>query len=411
MTPKEFATQIVQQLQQAGFQALWAGGCVRDQLLGRQPKDYDVATNATPDKVREIFGKRKTIAIGASFGVITVIGSKHSGNIEVATFRRDADYSDGRRPDTVEFTDAREDAIRRDFTINGMFYDPIADKLIDYVDGRADIDCKVIRAIGDPEERINEDKLRMLRAIRFASTYNFELDETTLKAVRRHAAEIKVVSGERIGAEMRRMLKHENRAIAMELLKASGLLDEILHQGELLHKNRANWRTRTRWLEALGANGSFEQAAWIMLSKLIKHQGLQPTVERWKLSNSESATINWFESNVLTLSRAHGLPWSQVQPLLIHADAEQAVELIRIQFGENHEGFLACRQRLAWPQEKLDPSALIDGGDLKAAGIQPGPVFSTILKSVRAAQLDNEISTKDQAMAMAEQLSSKSDLE
>ena len=406
MTPKEFATKIVKQLQTAGFDGLWAGGCVRDELLGRTPKDYDVATSATPDQVRELLGKRRTIEIGASFGVITIIGDKQSGNIEVATFRRDSGYSDGRRPDAVEFTDAREDAIRRDFTINGMFFDPIAQKLIDYVDGRADIDCKIIRAIGIPDERIDEDKLRMLRAIRFAATYNFDLEAATLEAIQRHASEIHVVSPERIGAEMRRMLAHKNRAVAAELLKTAGLLDEILLDGQSLYKNRANWRTRLRWMEALGENGSFEQAAWILLSRQIKEQGIQPTAERWKLSNTEVDSITWFENNVMTLSRAHQLPWSEIQPLLIHNDAAAATALMAIEFGKDHEGFQFCQTRLQWPTEKLNPVALIDGRDLKTAGIQPGPVFSKILNRVRAAQLDGEISTKEAAMKIALEIAS-----
>ena len=200
-TPRQFAREITAKLQEAGYQALWAGGCVRDQMLGKEPKDYDVATSARPEQVRELFGHKRTLPIGASFGVITVLGPKSAGQIEVATFRRDADYSDGRRPDAVEFTDAREDALRRDFTINGMFYDPVHDRVEDYVGGVEDLKKKVIRAIGNPHERIYEDKLRMLRAVRFSSTYGFEIDPATLDAIRQHAHEIKIVSGERIGAE------------------------------------------------------------------------------------------------------------------------------------------------------------------------------------------------------------------
>ncbi|MFN5709429.1 MAG: CCA tRNA nucleotidyltransferase, partial [Planctomycetota bacterium] len=176
MTPREFAVQIVQRLQQAGFEAVWAGGCVRDMLLGLKPKDYDVATSALPEQIRDLFGHRQTLAIGASFGVITVLGPKSAGQVEVATFRQDAEYSDGRRPDSVHFSTAERDAQRRDFTINGMFYDPVQDVVLDFVEGRRDIDERVIRAIGNPEERIAEDKLRMLRAVRFAATYQFHLD-------------------------------------------------------------------------------------------------------------------------------------------------------------------------------------------------------------------------------------------
>src|SRR3954469_10452800 len=162
---REFAIDVVRRLREAGHQSLWAGGCVRDQLLGQMPKDYDVPTDAVPDRVREVFGRRRTLAIGASFGVITVLGPERAGQIDVATFRRDAAYSDGRHPDAVSFSDAENDAQRRDFTINGLFFDPIAEQVIDYVGGQDDLQRHVIRAIGDPLARIAEDKLRMLRAV------------------------------------------------------------------------------------------------------------------------------------------------------------------------------------------------------------------------------------------------------
>ena len=231
MNQKQFASEVTVSLQRAGHTAYWAGGCVRDAILGRAPKDYDVATSATPDEVRELFGFKRTLPIGASFGVITVVGPKSAGQIEVATFRRDGGYSDGRRPDSVEFTDAREDAVRRDFTINGMFFDPATEEVIDFVGGQEDIKRQVIRAIGDPHKRIEEDKLRMLRAVRFAATYEFALDPQTRDAVSAHAAEIEVVSGERIGAELVRMLSHPTFRIAVEKLHQTGLWKYILPSG------------------------------------------------------------------------------------------------------------------------------------------------------------------------------------
>jgi poly(A) polymerase len=176
---RDFAVDVVKKLREADFCALWAGGCVRDQLLGRRPKDYDVATDATPDQIRSVFGHRRTLAIGQVFGVITVLGTKRTGQIEVATFRRDATYSDGRHPDQVTFCDAREDALRRDFTINGLFYDPIEDRIIDYVGGQEDLKRRLVRAIGDPAARLAEDKLRMLRAVRIAADFAFDLDPET----------------------------------------------------------------------------------------------------------------------------------------------------------------------------------------------------------------------------------------
>src|SRR5690349_3855336 len=167
---RAFALDVARRLRERGYESLWAGGCVRDQLLGLTPKDYDVATNATPEQVRDLFGHRKTIAIGAAFGVISVIGPRPAGQIDVATFRRDSDTSDGRRPDAVTFTNAEEDARRRDFTINGLFFDPIDERVIDYVGGQEDLKRGVMRAIGEPAQRFDEDKLRMLRAVRFTAT-------------------------------------------------------------------------------------------------------------------------------------------------------------------------------------------------------------------------------------------------
>ena len=179
MTWRDTAVAIAIELRQAGHEAFLAGGCVRDRFLGIEPKDYDVATNALPDQIQEVFGRRKTLAIGASFGVITVLGPSAAGQIDVATFRQDAEYSDGRHPDHVTFTSAQEDASRRDFTINGMFFDPLKNEVIDHVDGQADLNQKIIRAIGDPQLRFSEDKLRILRAVRFAATLGFQIEADT----------------------------------------------------------------------------------------------------------------------------------------------------------------------------------------------------------------------------------------
>src|SRR5229473_4673163 len=173
MTERDFAVDVVGRLRGAGFQALWAGGCVRDHIFGLTPKDYDVATDARPEQVQELF--RRTVAVGASFGVVEVLGPPPL-KVQVATFRADVSYSDGRRPDAVVFTSAREDALRRDFTINGMFFDPLENRLIDYVGGQSDLEARVVRAIGDPLVRFAEDKLRMLRAVRIAARFDFAID-------------------------------------------------------------------------------------------------------------------------------------------------------------------------------------------------------------------------------------------
>src|SRR5438874_6755264 len=191
MTDRAFATDVVRRLKEAGFEALWAGGCVRDQMLGREPDDYDVATSARPEQVQALF--RRTVAVGVSFGVVEVLGPRTPDGplkVQVATFRRDAAYSDGRHPDAVTFSTAREDAERRDFTINGMFFDPLEERVIDYVGGEADLKAGIVRAIGDPLQRLTEDKLRLLRAVRFAARFAFTLDPTTAAALKSMADEI-----------------------------------------------------------------------------------------------------------------------------------------------------------------------------------------------------------------------------
>lgn len=399
MTPRLFAIEVVKTLHQASFQALWAGGCVRDQLIGRTPKDYDVATNATPDQVRDVFGKKRTLPIGASFGVITVLGPKSAGPIEVATFRRDGGYSDGRRPDSIEFTDAREDALRRDFTINGMFFDPLTDQIHDYVGGQDDLAARQIRAIGNPHERIDEDKLRMLRGVRFASTFGFELETETMAAIQSHAHEINVVSGERIGAEMRRMLGGSNRAVAARLLRQSGLLAEIIPDGKSLLVDDEHWKRTIAKLEQL--DGDFESAVAILCEPIIVQNGVKVVFDRWKLSNLERKSIDWITKNWRTLDRAEQSQWSQIQPLLLHVDANRALAVAASNAPQPSPGVEFCRARLQWPKENLDPKPLLDGSDLIGMGISPGPQFKEVMDAIRVAQLEGEIENAAAAIEMA----------
>jgi len=212
---RDFAVDTVRRLTRAGYVALFAGGCVRDELLGQVPKDFDVATDARPEAVRAVFGPRRTLAIGAAFGVVERIGGPVTGHVQIATFRSDGTYSDGRRPDSVVFSSPREDALRRDFTINGMFLDPTTGEVLDFVGGRDDLAAGVIRAIGSPRDRIAEDKLRMLRAPRFAARYGFALDGATADAIREDPAGLGQVSPERIADEMRKMLAHPSRTAAV----------------------------------------------------------------------------------------------------------------------------------------------------------------------------------------------------
>lgn len=398
MNSRTFAIEVVQQLQQAGYQALWAGGCVRDQLLGLTPKDYDVATAATPDQVRDVFGHKRTLPIGASFGVITVLGPKTADPIEVATFRRDGGYSDGRRPDTVEFTDAREDALRRDFTINGMFYDPAANEVLDFVGGQDDLKAKQIRAIGLADQRIEEDKLRMLRGVRFAAKYQFELESETLTAIQQRASEIAVVSNERIGAELQRMLADPNRVTAVKLLRQSNLLAEVVPQGDQLYASEDQWQQTLDRLAAL-QSPDFCAAVSILLKPVFKSVGAEAIMQRWKLSNEHRKAIEFAGQSHDVLADSVNRRWSEVQPLLLSPYIESAVAMVLACGASESAGFL--RDRLGWPAEELNPEPLLTGQDLIQAGVSPGPAFKAMLNECRAKQLDGELETKERALELA----------
>src|SRR3954470_8002100 len=287
---REFAVDVARRLRESGHQALWAGGCVRDRLMGQLPKDYDVATDAVPDRVREVFGRRRTLPIGASFGVITVLGPEGAGQIDVATFRRDAGYSDGRHPDAVSFSDAEHDAQRRDFTINGLFFDPLEDRVIDYIGGQDDLARCVIRAIGDPLARIAEDKLRMLRAIRFAARFSFAIEERTLAAIKQQAHDLVIVSAERIAAELRMILTHASRARGVELLADTGLLGVVLPEAKGMLQSRDQW---SRCIDILGVLG--EPTFAVALAALLRglesedttHKLPRIVANRWKLSTDD----------------------------------------------------------------------------------------------------------------------------
>jgi tRNA nucleotidyltransferase/poly(A) polymerase len=409
---REFATDVVRRLREAGHQALWAGGCVRDQLLGLTPKDYDVATDAAPDRIREIFGRRKTLAIGVAFGVVTVIGPKRAGQIDVATFRRDAPYSDGRHPDAVTFADAEQDAQRRDFTINGLFYDPLALQTIDYVGGQDDLRLGIVRAIGDPRARIAEDKLRMLRAVRFTARFGFTLDHGTLAAIQQSAGELVIVSAERVATELRLILTHEARARGVELLFRCGLLEVVLPESRLLHEAAGAWERTLRVLSAL-EEPTFAMALAAILREIpsLDHtiQALPRTIfERWKLSTDELEGVEKLlreEPLVLTASRT---PWPRLQRVLIAPRVDELLGYCKaVAVGSGvppPDEIDFCRQKLALPEAEWNPPALITGDDLKAAGIPPGPAYRQILEAVRDAQLEGQLRTTHEALALAHQL-------
>ena len=407
--PREFAANVVHQLREAGYLAYWAGGCVRDELLGKTPKDYDVATSASPDEIRSVFGRRKTLAIGAAFGVITVLGRKKSeGQIEVATFRQDSAYSDGRHPDSVTFSTPEHDAQRRDFTINGLFFDPIDEKVIDFVGGQEDLQARVLRAIGDPEARIDEDKLRMLRAVRFAATYQLAVDPATLAAVQKHAGELSAVSAERIAEEMRRMLRHTNRARALELLRESMLLPVVLPE---LHECGADiWQQTLQILAALGEAGSFSAALAVLLRacKGSSTNDLASEIgSRWRLSNEEKDRTGDLLKHESLIRSAAGQPWPDVQRVLIQPFAAELLDYcsaIAVVMRDDPQQLEFCRTKLALPAEELNPPPLITGDDLKRAGIPPGKHYQALLTQVRDAQLNRRINSADDALLMAQQM-------
>jgi poly(A) polymerase len=434
ITERDFAIEVVQRLRDAGYEALWAGGCVRDELLGKIPQDHDVATSARPEEVQRLF--RRTVAVGMSFGVVEVLGPRPH-KIQVATFRSDVSYSDGRHPDSVVFSSAREDALRRDFTINGMFFDPLETQLIDYVGGQEDLAAHVIRAIGDPRHRFTEDKLRMLRAVRFAARFDFAIDPATADAVREMAREITVVSAERIADELRKLLVDPHRARGMRLFMDLGLAEPVLPelvpmvglpQGLPTAPTGDLWEHVLRTLDHLGADPSFPLAFAALLHDVGKprtvgrtpdrytfynheHVGRRLTSEiclRLKLSNDERKRIEWLVEKHQILSDARQMRTSKLKTLLIHPGIHELLALHRADalacdHSTDHVDY--CEQLLReWTPEDLNPPPLFTGEDLMDLGLEPGPIYKRLLDTVREAQLEGTITTFEEALALVKQL-------
>jgi len=404
MTEREFAIEAVRILQQAGFRALWAGGCVRDELLGLHPHDYDVATDARPEQVMKLF--RRCLAVGAAFGVIEVIGPrgphrKHL-TVEVATFRSDGAYTDGRHPDSVTFSSAEQDAQRRDFTINGLFFDPIAEDVFDYVGGRADLAAGVLRAIGDPVARFTEDKLRVLRAVRIAARFDLDIDAATLAAARDIAPQIAVVSAERIAEELRKLLAHPNRARGVKLLREFDLIAPVLPELE-----SANWDDVVRVEELLEGEVSFELAFAAMLHRLVPSQ-VERVADRLKLSRAESVRLAWLVQMHESLLESPTMRLSRLKPILIHPGIGELLALHRAiarAGGRSVEHVAFCEAMLReTPPEELNPPPLVTGEDLIALGLKPGPEFKRLLDAVRERQLENRLRSKDAGLQLVREL-------
>jgi poly(A) polymerase len=438
---REFATTIVQTLRQRGFQACLVGGCVRDLLLGREPKDYDVATDATPKQVMEIFPE--TYAVGVQFGVVLVPApeaararisdqaSAKSSAVEVATFRSDIGYSDGRHPDEVRFSKTpQEDVARRDFTINGMLMDPLSGEVLDFVGGRKDLDAGIIRTIGDPEKRFGEDKLRMLRAVRFAARFEYQIEPATFAAMRDLAEQIRVVSRERVREELTRMLTEGHARRAFLLLDESGLLRQVLPEisamkgvqqppefhpeGDvfvhtlLVLENLPNPCPMTlAWgalLHDVGKPPTFRVAERIRFDGHVEVGGkmAEEICARLRFSNDEAEQILALVDNHMRFGQATRMKESTLKKFIRMPRFDEHLALHRADCLASHRNLatyeVVRQKREEIPPEKMRPRPLVTGDDLIAAGHRPGPKFREILNAVEDAQLEGRLGSRDAAL-------------
>ncbi len=391
------AVAIVRTLTEAGYEAYFAGGCVRDRLMGLEPADYDVATDARPPAVGKLF--RNAQHVGESFGVTLVRLQGHQ--VHVATFRTDGVYSDGRHPDSVSFSDARHDAERRDFTINGLFEDPLRNEVIDYVGGQSDLEARIVRAIGDPQARLREDALRMLRAVRFAARFGFDIEESTSEAIRAGAGDLVGVSRERIGEELRRMLSHSNRGVAAWTLQYLGLDQAVLDE--------PNQTVAPQRLGRLPADAPYPTAlaAWLLDRSEPDHDAVLARARRWAgallLSNADQVAMQRCLESFETLRGPWpGLGVAAQKRLAARPDFEQALMILQ---ATDRQAFVDVRRRvLELAETGLAPEPLIGGDDLIALGLRPGPMFRRVLDAVYDAQLEGRIRDRRAALALARRI-------
>jgi poly(A) polymerase len=439
---RDFAISIIETLRRQGFQAYLVGGCVRDLLLKREPADYDVATSARPAQVMEIFPE--TYAVGAQFGVVLVplpeeqrtsgdeVALPKAQAVEVATFRSDLGYSDGRRPDEVRFSeDPREDVARRDFTINGMMLDPVSGEVLDFVGGRKDLDAGIIRAIGDPERRFAEDKLRMLRAVRFAARFEYAIETETLAAIQGLAHEIQVVSRERVRDELTKMLTEGHARRAFLLLDESGLLKEVLpeisamkgveqpaefhpegdvfvHTLLLLENLPDPCPPTLAWGALLHDVG--KPATFRVAPDRIRFDGhvdvgvkiAEEICERLRFSNHDAARVIALVDNHMRFGHVRRMKESTLKKFLRLPGFDEHLALHRADSLGSHRNLSTyefIREKLAEiPPEKIRPLALVSGDDLIAAGYAPGPRFREMLEAVEDAQLEGRLLSRDAAL-------------
>jgi putative nucleotidyltransferase with HDIG domain len=437
------ATRIVRELRDRGFSAYLAGGCVRDLVLGREPADYDVATSATPTEVMRIFPK--TYAVGAQFGVVLVpvvrdgpTGERANYATEVATFRSDGAYSDGRHPDQVRFSSSAQlDVQRRDFTINGLLLDPLKREVLDYVGGRQDLERGVVRAIGVPHHRFSEDKLRMLRAVRFAARFGYQIDPETFAAVRELAAQIHQVSHERIRDEVLKMLTEGRARRAFELLDETGLLEQVLpeikkmqgvEQPPEFHPEGDVWVHTLLLLEELPAGCSKTLALGVLLHDVGKPPTFRVAPDRirfdqhaevgtrmaeeicrrFHLSNDETAQVCALVANHMRFGDVMRMKESTLKRFFRLPEFAEHLELHRLDCLSSHRDLklydFAKEKFERMPMEQIRPAPLITGHDLISAGYPPGPEFKEWLTAVEDAQLEGKITTKEQAMELVKSM-------
>ena len=428
---REAATEIVRKLRAQGFQAYLVGGCVRDLVMGREPKDYDVATDATPDEVLKLFPD--SLTVGAQFGVVIV--RRESGNVEVATFRSDGRYTDGRHPSEVRYAKTpKEDVQRRDFTINGLLYDPLEDQVLDYVGGQGDIRERRIRTIGDPAQRFSEDRLRMLRAVRFAARFGFSLDPAARDAIRALAPEIRDVSAERARDEILKILTEGQARRGFELLEETGLLEEVLpeikamqsvQQPPEFHPEGDVWTHTMMMLEGLKS-----PTPTLALGALLHDVGKPPTFSvrerirfdnhvevgakmaeaicaRLRLSSRETERVAELVRHHLRFKDFPRMRRSTQLRFLRMEGFEEHLELHRLDCLASHGDLtnfeMARRMLEETPPEQVKPAPLVRGDDLIAQGYTPGPVFKKILQAVEDAQLEGKVKTREEALRMVEE--------
>lgn len=399
MTNKQAAIKIVKRLRSSGFQALLAGGCVRDMLLGRRASDYDVATDAQPRDVVRLF--RRTLEVGAKFGVVIVLTEKQQ--VEVATFRTESGYADGRHPAKVRFATAAEDASRRDFTINGMFYDPLTDNVVDYVNGQADLKKRIVRTIGRPEERFGEDYLRMLRAVRFSTQLGFAIEPKTFSAIRDLAKHIVKISGERIAVELEGILVNPNRSAGASMLAESGLAEAIFPglggvNAGLAVRVLGHLREKIDFalgLAALFAGCQTEFAlARCRVLKLSRAQTKHVKfllVKRGKLLDEQMSLAE------LRLIVSEPYFWDQYE-------LQRAIEKVAGGGRKRLAPLIALRRRIkALGDIELKPKPLLNGHDLIRLGAVPGPALGQLSEEMYIAQLEGILKTAAQAEKWASQ--------